>query len=144
MHCLFVAYPNNEGGTFDFTYYLEKHIPMVSEMLGDNFVKAEVRKGLASGDGSAAPFLCVANIWIKSNMLESPRDAAVVSTIIDLGSHLGLEVIAEGVETLAQRDWLIDHGCSIMQGFLVSPGLPVAKAESFPLQVDWASFKPQG
>ena len=66
MYCLFVAYPNNEGGTFDFTYYLEKHIPMVSEMLGDNFVKTEVRKGLASGDGSAAPFLCVANIWIKS------------------------------------------------------------------------------
>ncbi|MDU9415086.1 putative bifunctional diguanylate cyclase/phosphodiesterase [Pseudomonas sp. zfem005] len=78
-----------------------------------------------------------------SNMLESPRDAAVVSTIIDLGAHLGLEVIAEGVETLAQRDWLIDHGCSIMQGFLVSPGLPVAKAENFPQQVDWVSFKPQ-
>ncbi len=33
-----------------------------------------------------------------SNMLDSPRDAAVVSTIIDLGRNLGLEVIAEGVE----------------------------------------------
>lgn len=39
-----------------------------------------------------------------SNMLDSPRDAAVVSTIIDLGRHLGLEVIAEGVETQAQRE----------------------------------------
>ncbi|BCG26901.1 hypothetical protein TUM18999_50920 [Pseudomonas tohonis] len=66
MYCLFVAYPNNEGGTFDFDYYLKTHIPMVSEMLGDNLVRVEVRKGLASGDGSAAPFLCLANIWIKS------------------------------------------------------------------------------
>ncbi|TRX74201.1 putative bifunctional diguanylate cyclase/phosphodiesterase [Pseudomonas mangiferae] len=72
-----------------------------------------------------------------ANMLGSPRDAAVVSTIIDLGRNLGLEVIAEGVETLEQRQWLIEHGCSIMQGFLVAPGLPVADAETFPMQVDW-------
>src|SRR5690606_9418402 len=44
-----------------------------------------------------------------SSMLESRRDAAVVSTIIDLSRHLGLEVIAEGVETMAQRDWLLEH-----------------------------------
>lgn len=75
-----------------------------------------------------------------ANMLESPRDAAVVATIIDLGRHLGLEVIAEGVETAAQRDWLIEHGCSVMQGFLVAPGLPVAKAGEFPLQLDWLAF----
>ncbi|MFC5699105.1 putative bifunctional diguanylate cyclase/phosphodiesterase [Pseudomonas sp. GCM10022186] len=72
-----------------------------------------------------------------SNMLESRRDAAVVSTIIDLSRHLGLEVIAEGVETIAQRDWLLEHGCTFMQGFLVAPGLPVAKAEAFPRLVDW-------
>ncbi len=82
-----------------------------------------------------------------ANMLDSPRDAAVVSTIIDLGRNLGLEVIAEGVETLEQRAWLIEHGCSIMQGFLVAPGLPVAEAEVFPLEVDWSRLplaKPAG
>ncbi|MDE3735684.1 putative bifunctional diguanylate cyclase/phosphodiesterase [Metapseudomonas resinovorans] len=76
-----------------------------------------------------------------SNMLESRRDAAVVSTIIDLSRHLGLEVIAEGVETLAQRDWLLEHGCTFMQGFLVAPGLPVAKAEAFPRVVDWSTLR---
>ncbi|WP_044873559.1 EAL domain-containing protein [Pseudomonas sp. LFM046] len=76
-----------------------------------------------------------------ANMLESRRDAAVVSTIIDLSRHLGLEVIAEGVETLAQRDWLLEHGCSYMQGFLVSPGLPVAKAEAFSRVVDWNALQ---
>lgn len=72
-----------------------------------------------------------------TNMLDSPRDAAVVSTIIDLGRHLGLEVIAEGVETMAQRDWLAQHDCAIMQGFLVAPGLSVEQAKTFPAAVDW-------
>ncbi|MVW74960.1 putative bifunctional diguanylate cyclase/phosphodiesterase [Pseudomonas xionganensis] len=72
-----------------------------------------------------------------ANMLESPRDAAVVSTILDLGRNLNLEVIAEGVETEAQRQWLVEHGCAIMQGFLVAPGLSAEQLEQFPLQLDW-------
>ncbi|OEC37439.1 PAS domain S-box-containing protein/diguanylate cyclase (GGDEF) domain-containing protein [Pseudomonas cuatrocienegasensis] len=72
-----------------------------------------------------------------ANMLDSPRDAAVVSTIIDLGRHLGLEVIAEGVETQAQREWLVAHQCAIMQGFLVAPGLPIERALALPAQLDW-------
>ena len=72
-----------------------------------------------------------------SNMLDSPRDAAVVSTIIDLGRNLGLEVIAEGVETMAQRDWLAAHNCAIMQGFLVAPGLNAEQIKTFPAQLDW-------
>ncbi|NQD96498.1 EAL domain-containing protein, partial [Pseudomonas sp. CrR25] len=75
-----------------------------------------------------------------ANMLDSPRDAAVVSTIIDLGRHLGLEVIAEGVETMAQRDWLVEHQCAIMQGFLVAPGLSAEQAQQFPAQLDWAAL----
>jgi diguanylate cyclase (GGDEF)-like protein/PAS domain S-box-containing protein len=75
-----------------------------------------------------------------ANMLDSPRDAAVVSTIIDLGRNLGLEVIAEGVETLAQRDWLVAHRCPIMQGFLVAPGLAAADAQRFPAQLDWGAL----
>ncbi|ARS50456.1 EAL domain-containing protein [Ectopseudomonas hydrolytica] len=75
-----------------------------------------------------------------ANMLDSPRDAAVVSTIIDLGHHLGLEVIAEGVETQAQRDWLVEHRCSIMQGFLVAPGLSAEAALQVPAQLDWTKL----
>ncbi|HBZ92862.1 MAG TPA: two-component system response regulator [Pseudomonas sp.] len=73
-----------------------------------------------------------------SNMLDSPRDAAVVSTIIDLGRHLGLEVIAEGVETQEQREWLTRHHCTIMQGFLVAPGVPASSALQVPAQLDWS------
>ena len=74
-----------------------------------------------------------------ANMLDSPRDAAVVSTIIDLGRNLGLEVIAEGVESEAQRDWLIDNGCDVMQGYLVSPGLEPARATQFSRRLSWDS-----
>ena len=72
-----------------------------------------------------------------ANMLESPRDAAVVSTIIDLGRHLGLEIIAEGVETQAQREWLTQHQCTVMQGFLVAPGIPPSEALQVPSLLDW-------
>jgi EAL domain-containing protein (putative c-di-GMP-specific phosphodiesterase class I) len=75
-----------------------------------------------------------------ANMLDSPRDAAVVSTIIDLGRHLGLEVVAEGVETMAQRDWLVAHQCAIMQGFLVAPGLAAPQVQQFPAQLDWSAL----
>jgi len=72
-----------------------------------------------------------------TNMLSSSRDAAVVSTIIDLGRHLGLQVIAEGVENQTQRQWLVHHNCAIMQGFLVSPALPFEAAMQMPAQLDW-------
>lgn len=75
-----------------------------------------------------------------ANMLDSPRDAAVVSTIIDLGRHLGLEVIAEGVETQAQREWLVQHHCNFMQGFLVAPGVPADTALRVPAQLDWSTL----
>jgi len=72
-----------------------------------------------------------------TNMLSSPRDAAVVSTIIDLAHLLGMQVIAEGVETHEQRQWLLEHNCGIMQGWLASPALAFDAAMQIPRQLDW-------
>lgn len=66
MYCISVAYPRKDGAKFDFSYYAKKHIPMMAGFLGKNVVKTEIRKGVASPDGSPAPFTCMANIWIKS------------------------------------------------------------------------------
>ncbi|MDD5036556.1 MAG: EAL domain-containing protein, partial [Methylococcaceae bacterium] len=65
------------------------------------------------------------------NLLTEPKDAAIVSAIVALGNTLGLAVIAEGVETEAQLDFLNNHGCHAFQGFLFSPPVPLAEFEQF-------------
>ncbi|WP_019140473.1 EAL domain-containing protein [Noviherbaspirillum massiliense] len=62
------------------------------------------------------------------DVLVDANDAAIARTIVALGQILGLEVIAEGVETEDQRDFLAQHGCHAYQGYLFSPPLP---AEQF-------------
>ncbi|MBI3283784.1 MAG: EAL domain-containing protein [Burkholderiales bacterium] len=54
------------------------------------------------------------------------NDATIVRAIISLGVNLGLNVIAEGVETSAQRAFLIEHNCYAFQGYLFSRPLPLA------------------
>ena len=59
-----------------------------------------------------------------SNIVTSTADEAVVKAIVELSHTLGLKVIAEGVETIAQRDCLLYLGCDVMQGFLFSAAVP--------------------
>ncbi|HRH82056.1 MAG TPA: EAL domain-containing protein [Thiobacillaceae bacterium] len=54
------------------------------------------------------------------DVITDPNDAAIVQTIITMGRTLGLDVIAEGVETEAQRDFLGRNGCHTYQGYLFS------------------------
>jgi EAL domain-containing protein (putative c-di-GMP-specific phosphodiesterase class I) len=62
--------------------------------------------------------------------LPANRDsAAITRAIIQMGRSLGLTVIAEGVETEAQRDFLAEQGCDELQGMLISPPLPQAAFE---------------
>ncbi|OIR06554.1 cyclic di-GMP phosphodiesterase Gmr [mine drainage metagenome] len=58
-----------------------------------------------------------------------PNDASIVRTIISLGQSLGLEVIAEGVETEAQRNFLAVNGCTQYQGYLFSKPIPLNEFE---------------
>lgn len=51
-------------------------------------------------------------------LFEDSANAVISASIIDLGRNLGLEVIAEGVESRAHRDWLKAHGCYAYQGYL--------------------------
>ncbi|HEX6349193.1 MAG TPA: EAL domain-containing protein [Candidatus Dormibacteraeota bacterium] len=63
----------------------------------------------------------------KSFVLEMARaknDAVIVQSTIDLGRNLGLRVVAEGVEDQATWDLLLESGCEVAQGFMVSRPLP--------------------
>ena len=57
------------------------------------------------------------------SMAESTDDRAIVETLIELGHKLGLQVVAEGVETLEVWETLRDLGCNIAQGFYM--GRPI-------------------
>jgi EAL domain-containing protein (putative c-di-GMP-specific phosphodiesterase class I) len=54
-------------------------------------------------------------------------DLAIVRSIIDLGGHLGLEVVAEGVEDQPTWDLLRSMGCHLVQGWHLSPALPASQ-----------------
>jgi EAL domain-containing protein (putative c-di-GMP-specific phosphodiesterase class I) len=58
------------------------------------------------------------------NIVENQRDASIAQTVIALAHNLGLRVLAEGVETQDQLDFLREHGCEEIQGYIVSKPLP--------------------
>ena len=58
------------------------------------------------------------DVSLVKNVLDDPNDAAIVQTMIALGSTLGLSVMAEGVETPDQKAYLVEHGCQAFQGYL--------------------------
>jgi len=62
--------------------------------------------------------------------LIDPDDAAIAQTIVVLAHAMGLAVIAEGVETPAQRDRLLALGCHYFQGYLFSKPVLLAHFEA--------------
>ena len=64
-------------------------------------------------------------------MADDPSDAAIVRSTIDLARHLGLEVVAEGVETTEVLDVLAALECDVAQGFLLSRPLPAAEFDGW-------------
>ncbi|PAU55380.1 bifunctional diguanylate cyclase/phosphodiesterase [Pseudomonas sp. PICF141] len=70
----------------------------------------------------------------------SERDAALVRGVIDLCKQFGLLVIAEGVETVAQYEWLQANGCQYVQGFLVARPLMAEDTCHFVEPFDWSAL----
>ena len=60
-------------------------------------------------------------------MASEPAARSIVASVTELAHTLGLGVIAEGVETWAQRDHVVAVGCARAQGYLFAPGLPEAE-----------------
>ncbi|BBP79890.1 two-component system response regulator [Pseudomonas sp. Ost2] len=75
-----------------------------------------------------------------AKILDSPRDAALARSVIELCQQFGLLVIAEGVETLEQSQWLKANGCPFIQGFLVARPLTARDATGFGPTFDWSAL----
>jgi diguanylate cyclase (GGDEF)-like protein len=65
------------------------------------------------------------------NVHRDRGDAAIVEAILALAGKLGIEVVAEGVEEEAQRDWLAERGCALAQGYLFAKPMPGHRLEAF-------------
>ncbi len=65
-----------------------------------------------------------ATFSMSGTVVTNASDVAIVHAIIGLAKNLKLAVIAEGVETEAQRAWLVAEGCDEMQGFYFGRPVP--------------------
>ena len=69
------------------------------------------------------------------DILRDPNDAAIAKMVVALAESMGLSVIAEGVETEAQREFLARQGCHAYQGYLFGRPLSLADLEAYMKQV---------
>jgi len=62
------------------------------------------------------------------DVIDDSGDASLVKAIIQMGHSFGMQIVAEGVETVGQLEFLQRHDCDLMQGFLISKAVPVNQA----------------
>jgi EAL domain-containing protein (putative c-di-GMP-specific phosphodiesterase class I) len=68
------------------------------------------------------------------NLDQNEKNAAITTAIIQMSHRLNFQVIAEGVETIAEKEFLAQHNCDIMQGYLFSYPLPPADFKQLLIQ----------
>nr|WP_314478908.1 EAL domain-containing protein [uncultured Pseudomonas sp.] len=79
---------------------------------------------------------------LVARLPDASADAALARSVIGLCADYGITVIAEGVETPAQADWLKAAGCEYVQGFLVAHPMTAADAGNFPAFFPWSAATP--
>ena len=67
-------------------------------------------------------------------LADNEQNRVIVRNTLTLAHDLGLRVVAEGVETEAQQQWLVDHACDELQGYLFAKPLPPEAFEAWVLQ----------
>lgn len=67
----------------------------------------------------------------KDLLLSNERSRAITRRLIEMAHDLGIKVTAEGIENKEQYQFLLDHHCDYIQGFLFSKPMPLAELEAF-------------
>ena len=104
------------------------HVPILMEIAELGMALALDDFGTGHSSLSTLRHLPLTELKLDRSFLSqlpgNTQDAAIVRSVIDLAHHLGLVVVAEGVETEAQARWLRSNGCDTLQGYHYAPGLP--------------------
>lgn len=62
-----VFYPGGEGKTFDMNYYVNKHIPLIENLMGDSLKMSAVEKGIAGRDpNTPVPYLAAGHLYFET------------------------------------------------------------------------------
>jgi uncharacterized protein (TIGR02118 family) len=80
--CITVLYPNTPDTKFDFEYYKSHHIPLILRLYGRGIAKIQLRRGVATQDGSPIPYVAVVNIWIGSQKVFDDASAKHAKELI--------------------------------------------------------------
>ncbi len=95
-HCLAVYYPWQADAKFDYDYYRDKHLKMLTELYGKSVGKVQVRKGLRKGDGSAPAFVTALTVEILSmEAYEAASREHVAKLIADVPNFTNIKAVAE-------------------------------------------------
>jgi uncharacterized protein (TIGR02118 family) len=83
QHVITVLYPNSPGVSFDFDYYSKHHKTMIEKLYGRGIKRYEVRRGLATPDNKAPPYIAVISITIGSQKLFDEAAAKYSQRLVD-------------------------------------------------------------
>jgi uncharacterized protein (TIGR02118 family) len=96
MICVSASYPAGEGKTFDWDYYLSRHMKLAVELSGPVLLSWQLWKGAASLDGQAAPFVCVAHLYFSSPEAFGQVMAAHGQTILaDIPNYTNIQPVLQ-------------------------------------------------
>src|SRR5262249_28139999 len=92
-----VFYPNQPGSHFDMSYYCEKHIPMVRQLLGAALKNVAVEEGLAGASaGARAPFLALCHLYFHSvETFEEAWAPHAAQIVADVRNYTNLEPVIQ-------------------------------------------------
>ena len=118
----------------------DKTLPLLEELKSLGYAMAMDDFGTGYSSFGQLRQMPVRTLKIDRSFVEDidhdENSRSIVSAIVGMGQGLGLEVIAEGVETRGQAEFLMEHGCTLMQGYHFSRPLGPEQCRDFVAQVE--------
>ncbi len=96
-----VMYPKQDGGSFDYDYYLNTHMPLVGERWADGLRGMEVYRGLSGAGGAAETYVTIANLKFDSvEAFQQALDAHAQEIMGDIPNFTNIDPVIQIEEQL--------------------------------------------